>query len=66
MILIWQFHEAPLEYRRLSTNDGNEDWIILVPPQDEGILYKRYDGNQEIRLADGNLLVIGSYNINRR
>ena len=32
MIRVWRFHDAPEEYRNLSTNGGDEDWLALVPP----------------------------------
>lgn len=30
-ILIWAFHEAPLEYQGLSTCDGDEDNLAFIP-----------------------------------
>lgn len=30
-IYVWRFEEAPEEYRRLSDNGGDEDWLVLVP-----------------------------------
>ena len=31
MIKVWRFEDAPQEYRDLSTNGGDEDWIAFVP-----------------------------------
>jgi hypothetical protein len=30
-IKVWRFNEAPAEYRELSCNGGDEDWVALVP-----------------------------------
>ena len=30
-IRIWQFRDAPLKYRKLSRNGGDEDWLAVVP-----------------------------------
>lgn len=30
-ILVWRFHDAPEEYRKLSEHGGDEDWLALVP-----------------------------------
>ena len=30
-ILIWPFDKAPEKYRKLSTNGGDEDWVVFVP-----------------------------------
>lgn len=30
-IKVWRFDDAPEEYRALSTNGGDEDWIAFVP-----------------------------------
>ena len=31
-ILVWRFEDAPKEFRDLSDNGGDEDWVALVPP----------------------------------
>ena len=31
-IKIWRFHDAPKKYQNLSQNEGDEDWIALIPP----------------------------------
>ena len=31
MIRVWYFDDAPKQYRDLSTNGGDEDWLALVP-----------------------------------
>lgn len=30
-VKVWRFDDAPEEYRKLSTNAGDEDWIAFVP-----------------------------------
>lgn len=30
-IQVWRFSDAPSEYRTLSENGGDEDWVALVP-----------------------------------
>jgi hypothetical protein len=31
-LTVWRFEDAPKQYRDLSTNGGDEDWILLIPP----------------------------------
>jgi hypothetical protein len=31
MIKLWKFKDAPLKYRRLSKNGGDEDWLAFIP-----------------------------------
>ena len=33
MIKVWPFEIAPKEYRDLSQNEGDEDWVVLVPKE---------------------------------
>jgi hypothetical protein len=28
---IWRFEDAPTKYRKLSTNGGDEDWLVFIP-----------------------------------
>lgn len=30
-VILWKFRDAPTEYRLLSENGGDEDWLMLVP-----------------------------------
>ena len=30
-IIVWPFDDSPKEYRKLSKNGGDEDWLALVP-----------------------------------
>lgn len=30
-IKVWRFHNAPDEYKALSDNGGDEDWLAFVP-----------------------------------
>ena len=34
-ILVWRFHEAPIELRDLSPHGGDEDWLAVIPPDME-------------------------------
>lgn len=29
---VWVFRDAPEELKKLSTNGGDEDWLVEVPP----------------------------------
>ena len=31
-ILVWSFKNAPNEFRNLSENGGDEDWVAVIPP----------------------------------
>ena len=30
-IKIWRFEDAPIKYQQLSTNGGDEDWVVEIP-----------------------------------
>lgn len=32
-IKIWAFHDAPAEYRALSSHGGDEDYLALIPKE---------------------------------
>lgn len=32
-IKVWAFHDAPAEYRALSDNGGDEDYLVLIPKE---------------------------------
>jgi len=32
-IMVWRFHDAPEQFRKLSTHGGDEDWLALVPKE---------------------------------
>ena len=34
-IITWKFYDAPGELRALSTNGGDEDWLTILPDDDE-------------------------------
>jgi hypothetical protein len=38
---VWVFQQAPAYLQRLSTNGGDEDWIVELPPglEDYGLPY---------------------------
>ena len=29
---VWKFYDAPKQFRALSTNGGDEDWLVELPP----------------------------------
>lgn len=73
-IIVWRFEDAPEEYRRLSTNGGDEDWVILIPvelsePNDKRCygceyIFDHFDaGNEPQRfvLEDNSIVLIGSH-----
>jgi hypothetical protein len=36
-IRVWNFYDAPEEYRKLSEHGGDEDWLAHVPRGFEGV-----------------------------
>lgn len=30
-VRVWRFEDAPKEFQALSRNDGDEDWVALIP-----------------------------------
>lgn len=36
-VRVWQFEDAPVEYRRLSRHGGDEDWLAFVPAELAGV-----------------------------
>ena len=68
-IQVWRFENAPVAYRELSTNGGDEDWLVFWPesagPHKYGLplWLLRMDSceePQEIRV-DGGTVFIGSH-----
>lgn len=41
MIKVWQFSEAPTFLKNMSTNGGDEDWVIAVPVKDRSKAHTR-------------------------
>lgn len=35
MICVWNYQDAPKEFKALSEHGGDEDWVIFVPPDVE-------------------------------
>jgi hypothetical protein len=31
-IKIWEFYDAPEEFQNMSISGGDEDWLVLIPP----------------------------------
>jgi hypothetical protein len=69
LIRVWEFKDAPVYFRRLSTNGGDEDWIVVVPPGffQDGITpewIRKMDSCGEpqiIQMANGYTVYIGSH-----
>lgn len=71
MIKVWRFEDAPEEYRKLSENGGDEDWLALIPAE----MSNEYIGwcdpvigtdfgccdISDYKLPDGSLVRIGSH-----
>jgi hypothetical protein len=67
-ILVWAFHEAPDEYKYLSTNGGDEDWVAVVPAAMTDQWIPWLESNQfgacdvdTYPLPDGRVVHIGSH-----
>jgi hypothetical protein len=45
-IKVWKFDDAPPEYKLLSTNGGDEDWVAFVPRKFVGEYIAWLDSNQ--------------------
>ena len=66
-IKIWSWWHAPENFRKLSTNGGDEDWVALIPRKmgtlplfHQGTPFGRCDVSK-FRLRDGRTLRIGSH-----
>ncbi len=35
-IRVWRFHDAPIELQHVSTNGGDEDWLMEIPWEYDG------------------------------
>ncbi len=76
-ILVWRFEDAPEEFRRLSQNGGDEDYVVLIPAclctlsDDKGTPYcydeyvfEHFDTCNEPQrfvLEDNSIVLIGSH-----
>jgi len=68
-IRIWRFDDAPKEYRDMSRNGGDEDWVAVVPSnyvnEYLGFLAEGTSFGccavDEFMLDDGSKLLIGSH-----
>lgn len=69
-IKIWSFRHAPEEYRKLSTNGGDEDWLVLIPASEcnDYMWQPRWltsidscNEPQEIVMPNGDRVYIGSH-----
>lgn len=68
-IQVWEFEDAPEEFRALSQNGGDEDWIALIPAHlserwigwlEQGSSFGCCDVH-EFNLPDGKGVRIGSH-----
>lgn len=65
IVIIWQFHEAPIELRGLSEHGGDEDFIALVPPNFTYVQFLEApafaNDVDEYKLSDGSRVLIGAH-----
>ena len=66
-IIIWRFEDAPEDFRNLSDNGGDEDWVAFVPKElakdyirflNEGIFS---NACQQIIISGVGAVIIGSH-----
>lgn len=50
--VIYDFDDAPLEYKQLSTHGGDEDWVIVMP-KDTALPFPMYYLESGSDYADG-------------
>jgi hypothetical protein len=67
-IKVWRFHDAPDEFKRLSTYGGDEDWLAHIPVEyaNEYINWLEYGSFgcceiSEHKLEDGSVIKIGAH-----
>lgn len=65
-IIVWRFHDAPGELRCLSEHGGDEDWLVLSPPDMGYISWlegSSFSGCSvsEHTISDGRIVYIGAH-----
>jgi len=68
-IRIWPWKSAPPQFRKLSNNGGDEDWIVYIPQEhlsdvDHSLWLDNIDScaePQKIQLKNGDWIFIGSH-----
>jgi hypothetical protein len=66
---LWRFEDAPPFFKHLSTNGGDEDWVLLVPPGVDVPFWVEINGaghfgaccTDRYVMADGSEVFIGSH-----
>lgn len=70
-VRIWTWADAPEDLRALSANGGDEDWLLLAPPDAVGTLSSlievlelatqiRWSSVDSYYLHDGSMVMIGA------
>lgn len=68
-ILVWDFRDAPAEFRALSEHGGDEDWLAVVPAfyrfnmppwLESGTRFGCCDTSEHV-LPDGRIVCIGAH-----
>ncbi len=65
-ISVWDFHDAPEEFRRMSTHGGDEDGVALIPaavtePHWLERLWSAYGDEDRVLLPDGSMVIIWAH-----
>ena len=66
-IIVWRFYAAPGELRALSPHGGDEDWVALLPEDEEQPSWMESGSSfgccdvSEHQLADGRFVFIGAH-----
>jgi hypothetical protein len=66
-IIVWEFHNAPEEYQRLSGHGGDEDWLAFVPDSLKDAYIGWIDGGNfgccdvSTHPVDGGVVKIGAH-----
>jgi hypothetical protein len=63
---LWRFEDAPEHLQELSTNGGDEDWLLLVPPGQDAPFWVERNGlghfgicnTDQFQLPDGSEVFI--------
>jgi hypothetical protein len=68
MLRVWRFHSAPYTLQKLSHHGGDEDWLLLIPPDYGDSIWWAEEGSrfgccsvQEVTLPSGWQVWIGAH-----
>lgn len=59
-IWVWRFEDAPEEYRALSRNGGDEDWLAVVPSSFKGVWIPWLEGGSPFGVCDVQIYTLES------